>query len=112
MHLQKSNAFLTECWWDHQVAFSYQSTLRIHRHVYVCAYIHINIYFLILTFPDLRKKSESVVCLLCCVFIMQEYFFGGKFFRKLNIRESITECICHGKDNNRHFETADQYFAF
>lgn len=43
---------------------------------------------------------------------MQEYFFDGKLFRKLNIRESVMECICHGKDNNQQHETADQYFVF
>lgn len=43
---------------------------------------------------------------------MQEYFFGWKLFRKLNIRESIMKRICHGKDNNQQYETADQHFAF
>lgn len=46
------------------------------------------------------------------LFNTQEYFFGGKLFRKLNIRVSIMEYVCHSKDNNQQYETADQYFAF
>lgn len=45
------------------------------------------------------------------LFNMQEYFFAGKLFRKLNIREYYGICL-PWQDNNQQYESADQYFAF